>query len=566
MGYRNDSFYNLKDDDGRSGPYMGADTASNAHFNYPPKNIRFLAAEEQLKGTPNPNDYKIQRGYIRGLQQPGVTGGAFQPLKCSFQFNPQQITQIVSMREDVYLPIMQDPIQFTQPFGAMTNFNFDLLFDRSREVAAGNYFTDTGGLAAYLRDNGSVAGDQYTAADRDNLKYKSDVRDIGAMADLQVLYSIIGQGFSQETLKFQAARLRQAGVTQINKDGGVDTTDPNAINAGNIDSKVDAYINPTNIGNSAFLIPNPVRVIFSSMFMVDGFITGTAVDFLKFSTTMVPLQIRVGLTMNAMYIGFAREKTFLTEQLAQQAAQLKEQAAQDAAAGEELTKAADDILDSFGYALRNNDTGSTIENSANGSGLNVGGYSPIYQWAFENGGKKGDSWERNMHLGYIPKDRNVRPEDFAEDHTFSYKWWFTVWGPTTQAEANKIRTAKGSGYNNLIVGNYAGSDTSANGFSQNGWAKVLTGYTSLSNGSANRLRHSTTSNTVYTNATTGKYYATKFSVEITVTTNSNGNAITRTGNQDVWKVLAAEDKSYSKFKINWGTTGNRATPGQNNLS
>lgn len=572
MSYRNDAFYNLKDNNGMSGPYMGANHASNARFVYPSDRIRFLGAAEQLVDKDaDISGYKIQRGYIRGLQQPGVNGGSFQPLKCSFQFNPQQITQVVTMREDVYLPIMQDPVQFTQPFAAMTNFNFDLLFDRSREVEGAVSFTDDGG----------VSQDPFVAADRDNIDYKRDVRDIGAMADLQVLYSIIGQGFSKETLAFQASRLKQAGIAQLNKDGGTDPSDPNATNAGNIDSRVSAYINESNIGNSAFLIPNPVRVIFSSMFMVDGFITGTTVDFLKFSTKMVPLQIRVGLTMNAMYIGFAREKTFLTEQLDQQAAQLKEQAAQDAAATVELQKAADDILDSFGYTLRWRHIGNPnnkpykdyeFEGLLNGEPTTTGDYIPIYQWAFENGERKNaiEVWARAISFGFIPKKNNSstpKVSDFIKDHQISYKWWFTVWGPTDQTNANKIRAAKGSGYNNKIVGNYAGAQSSTSGWTE--WNQYLEdGTTSLKNGSGNRLKHTYPSNTVYTSASAaGVYYATKLSVEVTVTsTTTNGTSITKTGTADVWKVLAAADYSYSQFKLNWGSTGSRPIVGGNNFS
>lgn len=557
MSYRNDSFYNLKDNNGMSGPYMGANHASNARFVYPSDRIRFLGAAEQLVNKDaNISGYKIQRGYIRGLQQPGVTGGSFQPLKCSFQFNPQQITQVVTMREDVYLPIMQDPVQFTQPFAAMTNFNFDLLFDRSREVEGAVSFTDEGGV--YQDPSTGTKADRtspFTAADRDNIDYKRDVRDIGAMADLQVLYSIIGQGFSKETLAFQASRLKQAGITQLNKDGGTDPSDPNATNAGNIDSRVAAYINDSNIGNSAFLIPNPVRVIFSSMFMVDGFITGTTVDFLKFSTKMVPLQIRVGLTMNAMYIGFAREKTFLTEQLDQQAADLKEQAAQDAAAGEELQKAAEVVLSQLEYACMH-------------SGNNA--YEEIYKYAFEDGQSKSDSgFGRTITVELKPKDTKDLPTaaTFTSDHTISLKWWFTVWASPDQATAAKVRNAKGSGYDSSKVGAYTGDANSSSGWED--WkTRFLTpdveyigaNEPRVSNSASGRYKHST-SDTIYTTAR-AKYYTTKFNIQVTVTTNSSGNAVEKNATGEIWQVLPGTTGGHSVLKLDWGSTGTRAVPGQ----
>jgi hypothetical protein len=71
-----------------------------------------------------------------------------------------------------------------------------------------------------------------------------------------------------------------------------------------------------NFGNSAFLVSLPVRIVFSSLFMVEGFITSTNVTFNKFNSNMVPTQCVVGITMQALYIGFAREKTYLTQSLA----------------------------------------------------------------------------------------------------------------------------------------------------------------------------------------------------------------------------------------------------------
>lgn len=567
MSYRDETFYNLRDNDG-VGPYMG-NHSSNAKFVHPSPNIRFLAAEDQLnalrinKDPKNPtyvaNPYTIQRGYIRGLKQPGIPGGAqFNPLKCSFQFNPQQITQVVAMREDVYLPILQDPIQFTQPFGAMTNFTFDLLFDRSREVADASYYDETGGHQ-FL---GTI--DQ---TNLENLNYKKDVAQIGAVADLRLLYSIIGQGFSQETLKMAAARLRQSAIHKANEGGGTDTTDPNAITTANVDEKVGAYINDSNVGNSAFLIPNPVRVIFSSLFMVDGFITGTSVDFLKFNTNMVPLQIRVGLTMNAMYIGFAREKTFLTEQLEKQGEELKRQAAEDGAADRETQQLADTVLDKFGYItyhyatpgkpnlIGNIQTLVTSGEQGNSQGDPLGDVgSPIYRWIFKNGNPLGSvetnvDWGKGIEFGFVPKTFDVEAfSKMLETNQISFNWSLKIYGPfDTKADADKVRRATGTGYGSTITGRYNGTVTYPSSYK--GYNEYIQGDSTLKNGSDKAYIH--TSSTSYSGLHT-KWFATKFNVTVNVNTSGpNGTPINKTATAEVWRVLQGWQCSTGLFQLPW---------------
>jgi hypothetical protein len=67
-----------------------------------------------------------------------------------------------------------------------------------------------------------------------------------------------------------------------------------------------------NFGNSAFLVSMPIRIVFSSLFMGEGYVTSTMVTFNKFNANMVPTQCTVGIQMQALYIGFARKDTFLT--------------------------------------------------------------------------------------------------------------------------------------------------------------------------------------------------------------------------------------------------------------
>lgn len=97
-----------------------------------------------------------------------------------------------------------------------------------------------------------------------------------------------------------------------------------------------------NLGNQAFLIPNPVRVVFSSLFMVDGFVTSMTVSHVRFNENMVPMTCYVDVQMQAVYIGFARKDTFLTEAL-EQAEALQTTPSAD-------TPITDTIKDSTAYA------------------------------------------------------------------------------------------------------------------------------------------------------------------------------------------------------------------------
>jgi len=70
-----------------------------------------------------------------------------------------------------------------------------------------------------------------------------------------------------------------------------------------------------NRGNTAFLLPLPVRVVFSSLYIVEGLVQDFNVLFTKFSTNMVPMQCSVTVTFEAKYIGFAKKDTFFTDVL-----------------------------------------------------------------------------------------------------------------------------------------------------------------------------------------------------------------------------------------------------------
>lgn len=329
MGFRDNGNFNLNWEFEGTNP-ISTEGKENSPFLFPDDGIRFLQAQAALdkiagrESNLSKGDYKLHRGYIRNLEQPAF-GGTFPISRCNFQFNPQQITQSVAMRDDIYLPMLQPPEQLAQPIGANTNFSFDLFFDRSHELAKGTPPSNvgyTGTADAYERNQPGFT------ASRDDIGV-NDAYDIGVLADLRVFYSVIGQGFSKAMIEFQKkmfeynaqksydSQYGQPTAGTADTTGGTssgessDTSTPPGAEAPDF-SKLNDLMD-VNIGNFALLMPNPVRVMFSSLFMVDGFITSTNVDFLKFSTKMVPVQCRIGVTMNALYIGFARQTTFLTK-------------------------------------------------------------------------------------------------------------------------------------------------------------------------------------------------------------------------------------------------------------
>ena len=343
MGYRDDAFFKLP------GSESGI-SASNPSFLYPPNRLRFLDTQASIDNKSE--GYELKRGYIRGLKLPSVAEDVnFTSKKCNFQFNPSRILQSVSMKQDMYLPILQDPAQFTQPVGSMINFNFDLLFDRSEEVYRGVVTSSGGNRGVYRPDTDLFSPEP-----------SEDVYNIGVLADLQVLYSVIGQGFSKDLIDYQKARLQEGAKTQFIRDRAttssteeeiqaLDDSFIDLLNNENVLNNLNTFTNDVNAGNAAFLIPFPVRVIFSSLFMVDGFVTGTTVDFLKFNTNMVPLQVKVNVNMQAVYIGFAKEKTLITEQLESVQIEIDRSIDETASASLELKEALNTTGKAFKFSL-----------------------------------------------------------------------------------------------------------------------------------------------------------------------------------------------------------------------
>jgi hypothetical protein len=355
MGYQSDQFFKSSLFD-QGGVLEGETT--NPAFTYPTRVVRVLQHEKNTlnAGDPNAKLYSspvaLDRGFMRNLNT-NLGGGDTLPKKrLNFQFNPQDIQQSVSMRPEVYMSILQDPGQFLQPTAASSSFAFDLLFDRTMEVA---------------NNNGQVA-------DLANPQ-PQDVADIGVLADLQQLYAIIGQGFSADMIAYQSKKMKLDAQSQFNV---LDDTEREGLDfEANAGLALNDFGSNLNLGNAAFLIPQPVRIVFSALFMVDGFVSGTNVTFLKFNTKMVPIQCRVELQVNAVYLGFARNNTFLTNQLAKAEDQRDAEAATAQASSNEFITAANKYLNKFvvGYGGK---TKQISNNQAEGSLLNNKDYNPAH--------------------------------------------------------------------------------------------------------------------------------------------------------------------------------------------
>lgn len=532
MGYREDGNFNIDWD------FEGTNSSSkfasqNSDFLYPDKSIRFMEAQAALDKSSGKQsvisigDYKLHRGYIRNLEQPAW--GDVPITRCNFQFNPQQIQQNVSMREDVYLPLLQAPEQLAQPLGANVNFSFDLFFDRSHELAKG-----VGGGNFFIGNEADA-----------NITGKNDAYDIGVMADLRTFYSVIGQGFSREMIEFQKKMFRygvdqeqaptEDGSSTSTTDSTSDTSTPPSPQQPVNDSDIENLIN-SNIGNFALLMPMPVRLMFSSLFMVDGFITSTSVDFLKFSTKMVPVQCRIGVSMNALYIGFARTTTFLTDTFNKAAVAAAAEQATLAASRDELIAALQKSCSKFIIGA-SYDGQATVVDWDSAATLKHNKPLPIWVLALD---KVASSTTRNLFLGFpnikpnaggdetvtIAGTEYVTREGADRDYilalydagaviSFTYDWSITVWGrkppyPTlSYADANRFKN--GEDVSNVkILGSYSGTESSS---SKDQW-----GYGTNSPGNdAERIRRRSIRGGAFNNTSSDSYkISTQFGVDIPV--------------------------------------------------
>lgn len=325
MGFASDQFFNFGtyETDGSS---LKRTPDDNPNFIWPKRRVPnvFDAPSKQT------HDTQMQRGFIRGIyptafgnskKATGQTG--LKKRRLFFQFNPSTIDRSVAMNGTVTNPLLQQASQLLQPVAGTADFSFELVFDRQAEVASGLYSNTAGSLA-----EGS------SAVDINNIK-QSDVSDIGVLADLYVLDTIIGQSITKDmtdflkdywsyvdtTLKAYNTTTSSASSSGLGGENSAETS----LNLANWESTVEK-----NLGNAAFLAPLPIRIVFSSTFMVEGFVQSSSVQFIKFNKNYVPTLCRVSLSVRALYIGFARANSYLTDSINESIKDVESQRTADA--------------------------------------------------------------------------------------------------------------------------------------------------------------------------------------------------------------------------------------------
>jgi hypothetical protein len=303
MSYRTNQYFNLVsagESYKNNGSTVRLDKGDNREFSYPSRLIRTIDSSGAL------NTKELKRGYIRSLND-SVQGYNIPIRKCMFQFNPQTLNQYVTANTALLNVLQQDPAQWAQPLAADVSFNFQLFFDRTMEV------------------NNPEAGDDQLSrgidlnGDGTNVWESLPPSQIGVLHDLGVLFSVIGVGVSSTQRAYAERILADQITTEINNQ--ISTADPeDTAGADSVTEFEGATTNLStlldfNVGNTGFLIPLPVRAVFSSLYIVEGLARSVGVIFSKFNSSMVPMQCTVDLNLEAKYIGFAKKKTFFTDVL-----------------------------------------------------------------------------------------------------------------------------------------------------------------------------------------------------------------------------------------------------------
>lgn len=318
-------FYNFSN-------YEGNDRRPDAYGTS--DNARFLWPSPINRNTITGDTFGLQRGYMRMITEgygDQALGSKLKHKRFHFQFNPDVLVRSVTARNDVQFWMNQDPGQLVSPIPGDANFAFEFILNREQEMATGRTWAGTvvapnsvpktaplpkgrGGQPAPVPVPAAIPTFDSTvplASRTPNI--------IGVLADLLVFDSIIGQGINSDLMEIISTQYKKNVKSSQNatKDANGQKTEddedyitPAQENLGALDKTL-----KLSLGNSAFLISQPVRILFSSLFMVEGFISSTTVTFNKFNQAMVPTQCTVSVSMQAMYIGFAEKDTFLTTTL-----------------------------------------------------------------------------------------------------------------------------------------------------------------------------------------------------------------------------------------------------------
>lgn len=227
----------------------------------------------------------IGTGKVDGTERTGI--------RLNFQFNPEYIQRDVSQSPGAVNPLLQSVTNLTQPVPGTAQFNFTITFNREHEVAMRG-------------DNARDAAFNFSENNANALELLNDPSMVGVMHDLSIFDKIIGQGISQELVDTLLRFTEQA--NKLNPDEEDETTTT-------FDAKTYGENLNSNIGNSAFLNPLPVRIVFGDLFMVEGFVTGSAVAFQKFNRQMIPTICQINCNLSALYFGFAKKSAFVTDNL-----------------------------------------------------------------------------------------------------------------------------------------------------------------------------------------------------------------------------------------------------------
>lgn len=319
-------------------------TRENPPFAWPGINVR------NINGPFGNDSVKMSRGFMRSiLTDPGIINGFSAAnakhqtqviaenhinkghYRLNFQFNPEYIERSVSQTIGAVNPILQSVSNLTQAIPGSASFNFTMTFNREMEVAA----------AANRKDSQTLWDGNDINPDDPRLL---DPGLVGVWADIRMFDLIIGQGITQELLDLVSAFTEVQSYERYNSDtnasSGGTTDNTNTANTNNATDGTTFNENDfkksynANLGNSAFLNPLPVRIVFSDTFMVEGMVTGTAVAFQKFNHKMVPTICQINVNFQALYLGFAKKNAFLTDSLTQWA----QDEAKDSVVMEEKTK------------------------------------------------------------------------------------------------------------------------------------------------------------------------------------------------------------------------------------
>ena len=274
-------------------------------------------------------DQLIQRGYMRLLSEVFELGEGGTRIntsddmvhealkhevgsKLNFQFNPDSLNRSVTARTDTQLWINQSPTQLLQPGIGDMNFNWSMLFNREAEVTS-NYIERRKSNARDLEGSADSGLDAWSHKGLTGTT--AAAVQLGVLADIAILDRITGQSISKAQIDYAHARQQRLIDLQIIEDpkAGEGNTimeiaeELDLLNPDNEDNILSA-----NTHNAAFLIPNPVRAVFSKHFMVDGYVNSVTVSYQKFSPEMIPTIALVDISMHAIYQGFARRKTTFT--------------------------------------------------------------------------------------------------------------------------------------------------------------------------------------------------------------------------------------------------------------